>query len=216
MARSAKELSLLRRQPHRPPRAHQGRVRRPHLPRPALQQPPGLQRPLRRKGRHPLQFPDHGLRRHLGVEHGRRSRLRGDRRARRQRLRRHARLPHLPRPQRHDGLSRHDGPASNRTSPRAERDGIDLSALRSDSESLSEDVDGRGVRAAAPTERNNMGKDHRKKGSQAVRPRTRHHSLLLKIGSLNLESAYCATRGRQRKRARPEAGQSYRRTVPLA
>src|SRR5260370_39327684 len=45
MARSAKELSLLRRQPDRAPRAHQGRVRRPHLPRPALQQPPGLQRP---------------------------------------------------------------------------------------------------------------------------------------------------------------------------
>ena len=28
-----------------------------------------LQRPLRRKGRHPLRLPDHGLRGHLGVEH---------------------------------------------------------------------------------------------------------------------------------------------------
>ena len=49
MTRSAKELSLLRRQPRRPPRARQGRVSRPHLSRPALQQPSGLQCPLRRK-----------------------------------------------------------------------------------------------------------------------------------------------------------------------
>ncbi len=43
---------------------------------------------------HPRHFPDHGLRRHLGVEHGRRSRLSGNRRARRPRLRR--RRPRIP------------------------------------------------------------------------------------------------------------------------
>jgi hypothetical protein len=96
----------------------------------ALQQPPGLQRPLCRKRRYSLQFADYGLRGHLGVEHRRRGRLRGDRRARWTRLRRYARLPHLPRKQRHDGLSRHDGAAPNRTPPRAQGDGIDLSALR--------------------------------------------------------------------------------------
>jgi len=38
------------------------------------------------EGTHPLQLPDHGLRRHLGVEHGRRSRLSGNRRAWRSRV----------------------------------------------------------------------------------------------------------------------------------
>ena len=92
-------------------RRYIGRVGRPRLPRSALQQPPGLQRPLRRKGRHPLRRADQGLRGHLGVEPRRRARLRGSRRARRPRVGRHARLPHLPRQQRHDGLPRHDGAA---------------------------------------------------------------------------------------------------------
>src|SRR6202521_1655101 len=70
-SRSGEKPTPLRRQPRSPAPAHQGRVGRPHLPRPALQQPPGLQRALRRKRRNPLQLPDHGLRGHLGVERGR-------------------------------------------------------------------------------------------------------------------------------------------------
>ena len=53
-----KNQLYLRRQPRSPAPAHQGRVRRPHLPGPALQQPPGLQRAPRRKRRHPLQLPE--------------------------------------------------------------------------------------------------------------------------------------------------------------
>ena len=41
---------------------------RPRTPRPAFQQPPGLQGALRRKGRHPLHLPDHGFCGHLGVK----------------------------------------------------------------------------------------------------------------------------------------------------
>jgi hypothetical protein len=44
--------ALLRRQPRSPARLHPRPVRRPHLPRPALQLPSGLQRPLRRERRH--------------------------------------------------------------------------------------------------------------------------------------------------------------------
>ncbi len=61
---------------------------------------------------------------------------------------RHAGLPQVPRPQRHDGVSRHDGSAPSRTEARAQGDWVDLPALRSDGQPLLEDADGCGVRPA--------------------------------------------------------------------
>src|SRR5690606_2386606 len=51
----------------------------------------------------------------------------------------------LPRHERHDGLSRHDGGAAGGTAPGAEADRITVPALRSDGEPLSEDPAGCGV-----------------------------------------------------------------------
>ena len=69
----------------------------PHLSRSAIQQPLGLQRPLRREGRHPFLCADHGLRGHVGVEPRRRARLSGSGRARGMGLERHAGVSHVPR-----------------------------------------------------------------------------------------------------------------------
>src|SRR5216683_1409220 len=85
-----KKQALLRRQPPGSARIHPRPVRRPHLSRPALQLPPGLQRPLRRKGWQPLCLPDHRLQGHLGVERRSRPLLRRGHRARRPRSLRHA------------------------------------------------------------------------------------------------------------------------------
>jgi hypothetical protein len=70
ICRSGEKPTLLRRQPRSPAAAHQGRVRRPHLPRPTLSTAARTTTCSRRKERHPLQLPNHGLRGHLGVERG--------------------------------------------------------------------------------------------------------------------------------------------------
>ena len=63
-------------------------IRRPHLPRPALQLQRHLQRPLQRALRRGLRRPDHRLRRHLALDHRLRARLPGSRYRRLRRARR--------------------------------------------------------------------------------------------------------------------------------
>ena len=152
IALSGRKQTLLRRQPRRAAPLRARRVGGPHLSRSALQEQPGLQCPLRRERRHTLFLADHSVRGHMGVEPRRRARLPGSCRAGGMGVERDAGVSQVPRQQRHDGVSRHDGSAPSGVEACAQGDRLDLSALRPDCQPLSEDADGFGVRAGELSE----------------------------------------------------------------
>ncbi len=116
--------ALLRRQSHHPARAREGRERRSGLPRPAVQFERLLQRAVQGAGRARKPRPDGGVRGHLALERdGGKSLRRGDAVRQYRRRRDAARHALVPARQRHDGVSRDDGGAADRTASRVEADG---------------------------------------------------------------------------------------------
>src|SRR5581483_2657980 len=89
-----------------------------------------------------------------------------------------------------DGLSRDDGPALDRTASRAEGDGIDLLALRSDGQPLLEDADGCHFRTAILQKRDHLAEDFCScKCDPEIRSSPRRSDFLFEDRQFQMESA---------------------------
>jgi len=85
----------------------------------------------------------------------------------------------VPRRERHDGLSGHDGGADDRVAPRIEADGEPVSALRSDGEPLSQDFAGCGFWGAEFPKRGDLETDNKPQRFENVESSPRHTILFL-------------------------------------